>query len=126
MTPIQTIIIEAHSGVRQALMQRLSKDPALAIVGVCDTPTQALAYLSQQPVDLIVLGLQHEYRRNLLQLTDVIRRLAAFQAAVVALTPYIDEIEREICLQAGARRYLLKHINSSDLIDHIKLAAAGS
>lgn len=123
MNPLNTIIIEAHPGVQQALVQRLSKDEALTVLGACDTPAQALAYLAQHPVDLIVLGLQHEYRRNLLQMADLIRRLAAFQAAVVVLAPYIDETERDVCLQAGTQLYLLKYINSSHLIDHIKAAA---
>jgi CBS domain-containing protein/CheY-like chemotaxis protein len=44
--------------------------------------------------------------------------------AVIVLTSYIDEAEREAALRAGARRYLLKEIDSDRLIAEIEAVAA--
>ena len=50
---------------------------------------------------------------------DSVACLTQAGTAVIILTPYADDIERELVLHAGAYRYLLKDINSPQLISEI-------
>ena len=49
--------------------------------------------------------------------------LARWGVAVIILASYVDDFERALLLQAGARRYLVKDINSAELIAAIEEVA---
>jgi CheY-like chemotaxis protein len=53
-----------------------------------------------------------------------VRALVRQGAAVIILSPYADELEREQLLHAGACRYLLKNINTPELISEIEDVSA--
>jgi DNA-binding NarL/FixJ family response regulator len=77
--------------------------------------------------DVIILGLQNGSDDDLIQTVFAVRAMVAETAFVIILAPYSDAVERELLLQAGAKRYLLKHINSQKLIQEIEsVASAGA
>lgn len=121
---IRILIIDRHEAVRRALRIRLSAPAQLEVVGVAEDPDEALGQMSSSRPDVIIFGLQNGSDEDLFQTTIAIRAMIKEIPIVIVLAPYIDTVERELLLQAGAKRYLLKHINSMNLIHEIELAAS--
>lgn len=120
---IRILIIDKHEAVRRALRIRLSVPSHLLVVGSVADADIALEQLAVLRPDVIVLGLQNGSQEDLVKTALAVQRMANVPAVVIALAPYIDAVERELLLKAGAKRYLLKHINSQMLIREIELSA---
>ena len=121
---IKILIIDKHEAVRRALRIRLSAPAQLEVVGVAADPDEALDQIGPSRPDVIIFGLQNGSDEDLFQTTIAIRDMVKETTIVIVLAPYVDTVERELLLQAGAKRYLLKHINSMNLIHEIELAAS--
>ena len=123
---IRVLIINRHKAVRRALSIRLGVHNQLNVVGATADANQALAQMTLFRPDVIILGLQNGSDDELIQTVLAVRDMVARTAVVIILAPYVDAVERELLLQAGAKRYLLKHINSQQLIQEIESAASAS
>jgi len=121
---IKILIIDRHEAVRRALRIRLSSPAQLEVVGVAADPGDAMNQLGSSRPDVIIFGLQNGSDQDLFLTADAVRDMIKETPIVIVLAPYVDAVEREILLQAGAKRYLLKHINSMNLIHEIELAAS--
>jgi len=119
---IKILIIDRHEAVRRALRIRLSAPAQLEVVGAAADPGEALEKISTSRPDVIIFGLQNGSDEDLFQTTIAVRDMVKKTPVVIVLAPYSDIVERELLLQAGAKRYLLKHINSMNLIHEIELA----
>jgi DNA-binding NarL/FixJ family response regulator len=122
MEQIRLIIIDQHKGVRNAMRIRLRSAPNLAIVGSVDADeAKRLAQTDLQP-DVALLGLSGQ-NDELAYMVDLVKQLVAKGTAVLALSSYIDDMARELVLQAGASDYRLKNINTPELLAEIELLA---
>lgn len=122
MEQIRLIIIDQHKGVRNALRIRLRSAPNLAIMGSVDADeAKRLAQTGLQP-DVALLGLSGQ-NDELGYMVELVKKLVAGGTAVLALTSYIDDMARELVLQAGASDYRLKNINTPELLAEIELLA---
>jgi DNA-binding NarL/FixJ family response regulator len=124
MRKFRLLIIEEHKAVRQALQTRLRASPTIDVV-------DAIARLADDHLnghhphpDIALLSVQRGNDRQLARTLDLVKRLVRTGTAVIVLTSYADEIERELLLQAGASRYLLKDVNTPQLIAEIERAIA--
>lgn len=118
MDKVRLLIIDEHKAVRQALATRLKSTPSIDVVATAhdiDAPGLTLEAYS----DVTLLGLKSSSDMNLDVTIGIVERLTEAGTAVIILTPYADAIERELVLHAGAYRYLLKDINSPQLISEI-------
>lgn len=121
---IKILIVDKHEAVRRALRIRLSTPAQLEVVGVAADPVEALDHIGSTRPDVIIYGLQNGSDEDLFRTALAVRNMVEETPIVIVLAPYADSIERELLLQAGAKRYLLKHINSVMLIHEIELAAS--
>lgn len=122
MEQIRLIIIDQHKGVRNALRTRLRSAPNLAIVDSVDAnEAKRLAQTDLRP-DVALLGLSGQ-TDELGYMVELVKKLVAGGTAVLALTSYIDDMARELVLQAGASDYRLKNINTPELLAEIELLA---
>lgn len=120
MDEIRLLILEEHAAVRDALQVRLESSPNLEIVAACQNKDFWQLEHPNDEVDVVLLGINSGRQRPL---TPIIRDVKAFNlsgTAVVVLASLADDLEKEIILQAGAQRYLLKDINSQQLIAEIE------
>ncbi|MCA9940775.1 MAG: response regulator transcription factor [Anaerolineales bacterium] len=122
MNPIKLLIIDEHPAVRQALVVRLRSAGHLSIVAVDDNLREGLHHAQELLPHIVLLGLSTR-KEPPYSLIDVVRKLAAANQGVIVLTSFVDVVEREVLLQAGARRYLLKNINSNRLIAELEAVA---
>lgn len=127
---IGIVIVEKHAAVRLALRKRLSATPHLEVLAAVQEPGEALPYLrpiesagSSPIADVVLLGLQNEPDEELFKTLEVVRQMVQHPAAVIALAPYADEVERLLMQQAGVSSYLLKYIDSHHLIEEIESAS---
>ncbi len=123
MERIRVFILDNHLGVRQALAARLQSSSAIEIVGTSGTRRWLVSKGHMTMPQVAILGLAggNEPSEDCLVL---VRRLTQEGTAVLALASYIDDRVREEILQAGARRCLLKNINTPQLIAEIEQVAA--
>ncbi len=117
---IRLFIIDEHSAVCQALKVRLRSSPVVEVVGsACQFPQLFWMAPIYRP-DVVILGLTRRDTCQPERVEQMVQQLAKWGIAVVILTSYADDSERERLLQAGARRYLLKDINTPSLISEIE------
>lgn len=122
MEQIRLIIIDQHKGVRNALRIRLRSAPNLAIVGsVGVDEARRLVQTELQP-DVALLGLSGQ-NDELGYMVELVKVLVGGGTAVLALSSYIDDLARELVLQAGASDFRLKNINTPELLAEIELLA---
>ncbi len=122
VSKIRILIIDKHEAVRRALRIRLSVPNHLEVIGTGSDIETAKIQMSSLKPDVVILGLQNASNDDLFKTALAVREIVNESAVVIALAPYIDAVERELLLQAGAKRYLLKHINSKKLIREIELS----
>jgi DNA-binding NarL/FixJ family response regulator len=121
---IKVLIVDRHEAVRRALHIRLSAPDQLEVIGVASEPSEVLGGMGKPRPDVIIYGLQNGTDEDLFQTAIAVREMVNEIPTVIVLAPFVDSIERELLLQAGAKRYLLKHINSNNLIHEIELAVS--
>jgi DNA-binding NarL/FixJ family response regulator len=121
--PIRILIVDRHEAVRRALSIRLNVPNHLEVVGVVESPAAAAEHVETGRPDVILLGLHSATDQELFGVANAVREMSCASAVVIVLAPYADAVEREVLLDAGAKRYLLKHINSNQLIREIESVA---
>jgi DNA-binding NarL/FixJ family response regulator len=122
MEQIRLIIIDQHKGVRNALRVRLRSAPNLDIVGTVDVNEAKHLLQTGVKPEVALLGLSGQ-NDNLSYMVELVKRLVTGGTAVLALSSYIDDMARELVLQAGASDYRLKNINTPELLAEIELLA---
>ncbi len=122
MKKIHLLIIEEHAAVRSALELRLRATQTMETVTAVNALDAGLQYLRKHKPDVILLGCKGSRRETLFSLMEAVQEMVNANSAVIIFSPYADEMERESLLQAGASRYLLKTINTPQLIAEIETA----
>lgn len=123
MKRIQLLIIDEHSAVRNALKTRLASSPSLEVLATAHSIND-LDVGTLHP-KVVLWGLKSSHNREFGSLVRMVASLVKNGTAVIVLVSYADEVERELLLQAGAWGYLLKDINTPELIHQIEEAALG-
>ena len=118
MTRVRVLIVEEHDKVRREMAARLGSEPDLELVGVAAPGEEAVAMVGHSRPDVILLGLGMKGERGL----ETCRKVAALapEARILVLTSYEDEAEKQEAYRAGACRYLLKDLHSTELMRAIE------
>lgn len=119
MDQIRVIIIDQHKGVRNALRIRLRSALNLEIVGTVSADEAEQLLQSGLQAEVALLGLSGQID-ELGTMVELVKLLVAGGTAVLALSSYIDDIARELLLQAGASDFHLKNINTPELLAEIE------
>jgi DNA-binding NarL/FixJ family response regulator len=120
MKKFRLLIIEEHRAVRQALQTRLRSSPTIDVVDAVPRLSDDHTNGHHPHPDVALLSVLRGNDRQLARTLDLVKRLVRTGTAVIVLTSYADEVERELLLQAGASRYLLKDVNTPQLITEIE------
>ncbi|MDT8307531.1 MAG: response regulator [Anaerolineae bacterium] len=123
MEKIRVQIIDEHPAACRALAARLSTVASLEVVGAQSAFVDGLESMRAARPDVVLLELKWKTDDDAAPLAAIGRLLARSPAAVIVLTSFVDEAERSRMLQAGARRYLLKDIDTGRLIHEIEAVA---
>jgi len=121
--PLRVVIADDQASVREGLVLLLSGLPGIDVVGAAADGEQALALVAAQQPDAILLDLH----MPVLDGIGATRRLVAEHpgVAIVVLTTYADDGSVIEALQAGARSYLTKDADRTDIARALQAAAGG-
>jgi len=121
--PLRIVVADDQASVREGLSIMLGLLPDIDVVGAAANGQEALDLVASTQPDAILLDLN----MPVLDGTETTRRLRALhpQVAVVVLTTYADDSSVIAALQAGARSYLTKDADRSDIAQALHSAATG-
>jgi DNA-binding NarL/FixJ family response regulator len=121
--PLRIVIADDQASVREGLVLLLGGLPGIEVVGAAADGEQALRLVAAREPDAILLDLH----MPVLDGIEATRRLTAEHpgVAVVVLTTYVDDHSVLDALRAGARSYLTKDADRTDIARALHAAAGG-
>ena len=121
--PLRVIVADDQASVREGLVLLLGALPDIDVVAAAADGQQALDLAERHKPDAILLDLH----MPVLDGIETTRRLAAEQPqiAIVVLTTYLDDTSVLDALRAGARSYLTKDADRTDIARALHAAAGG-
>jgi two-component system, NarL family, nitrate/nitrite response regulator NarL len=121
--PIRVLVVDDHTLFRRGLIALLAGDERFTIVAEAGDASEALRRAADTQPDVILLD-NHLPGVSGVHALPGLREVAP-HAQVLMLTVSEDQRDLAAALQAGARGYLLKTVDSEGLADAIQRAAAG-
>ena len=114
MSAASVYIVEERPQVRTALAARLGQSPQITVMGHRGEAQAALAEIEASQPDAILLEVKRADGMGL----EILRRLADLPARpkIIVLTSYPASWERQSAERTGADAYVLKDIESEELI----------
>ena len=121
--PLRVVIADDQASVREGLVLLLGGLPGIDVVGAAADGQQALDLVAEHQPDAILLDLH----MPVLDGIGATRRLTAEHpgVAIVVLTTYVDDTSVLEALRAGARSYLTKDADRTDIARALQAAAGG-
>jgi len=115
-------IVDEHDPVRLALADRLTRASQIRVLGHTGNADEALSEIRRTQPEIVLLEVKRSDGLGL----EVLRQVAEMPnpPKVLVLTSYPTEWEAEAATRAGAHSYLLKDIDTEDLIRKIAEFAA--
>ena len=122
-TQIRVLIVDDHEMVREGLMSMLKSEPDFEVVGQTGHGEEVAALVESTRPDVVLL----DARLPDVSGVEVCRRLSREHpdVAVIILTTYTDPDLVQECLQAGARGYVVKNVESFSLKESIRAVHRG-
>ena len=120
---LRLVIADDQASVRQGLVLLLDAVPDIEVVGAAADGEQALDLVAEHHPDAILLDLH----MPVLDGIGAIRRLTAEhpEVAIVVLTTYADDSSVLDALRAGARSYLTKDADYTEIARALRAAVGG-
>ncbi|MFC1408225.1 response regulator [Streptacidiphilus sp. N1-12] len=121
--PLRIVVADDQATVREGLVLLLGGLPDIEVVAAAADGQQALELVAEHRPDAILLDLH----MPVLDGIGATRRLTAEHpdVAVVVLTTYLDDSSVLDALRAGARSYLTKDADRTDIARALHAAAGG-
>jgi DNA-binding NarL/FixJ family response regulator len=119
----QVALVEDDTGMRERIARVVDADPSLSLAYSASNAGEILAWLVDNPVDVLLVDLGLPDRPGL----QVISQCRHMQpaCAVMVLSIFGDEANMVQAFEAGASGYLLKDGTEADLATHIRHLRAG-
>jgi len=120
---ITVVVVDDHPIFRQGVVDALSLDERIEVVGEAEDGNAALALIQSLQPDVAVLDVNLPLRNG----HQVTRQVAAqrLPTAIVLLTAY-DDLEQQLhALRAGARAYCSKDVRPEFLVQVIRWVVQG-
>lgn len=110
-------IVDERDDVRSALAERLARASGIEVIGHSGDPRVIIEDVPQKMPDLVLVETK---RRDGMGL-EILRQISSLanKPRVAVLTSYPSTWERQAAQRAGAVMYLLKDIDSEELLRNI-------
>src|ERR1700728_4002246 len=125
MPDIRILMVDDHGLFRESLGRLLDTAPHIQVVGQCATVAEALASITRDTPDVILLDYDLGEESGLSLLTELRRRSS--EARVLMVTAELPAAVTLRVMEDGASGIFLKHSNPDQLIAAIQeVASAGN
>lgn len=126
MTLLTLVLVDDHAVVRQGLRSVLEREPDLRVVGDAGDPVTAMAVITQTRPDIVLLDLKLSPAPEMAGL-GLCATITATQpgVAVLVLTTAIDDQLVMQAIRSGARGYVVKEVDTSELVQAIRAVSRG-
>ncbi len=122
--PIKILIVDDHAIVREGLTRILSQEPDLQIVGEAADGSSALAAVARLQPAVVLLDMRMPGGDGIEVCREITSRFP--QVRVIILTAFLDSDTINRCIQAGAKGYVVKDVERTDLKQSIRDVARGA
>ena len=124
--PTRIVLVDDHSIMRQGLRAVLEREDDLRVVGEAGTPADAVAAVAASRPHVVLLDLKLTAGPQTDGL-DVCRRLCAAHPGigVLVLTTFAEDRLVVEAVQAGARGYVVKDVDTTELVRAIRAVSRG-
>jgi DNA-binding NarL/FixJ family response regulator len=121
--PVRLLVVDDHHIVRQGLVALLATVPEMQVVAEASDGQQALALYREHQPDVTLMDL----RMNMMNGVETTRAIRAEfpNARIIVLTTFDGDEDIYRALQAGARGYLLKGMDTDELLAAIRTVHSG-
>lgn len=120
---IRVFLVDDHEVVRRGLIDLLSADPALDVVGEADSVAQALARVPALAPDVAVLDVRLPDGNGIELCRELLSRMPDLRCLM--LTSFTSDEAMLDAILAGASGYVVKDIKGMELAQAIKDVGAG-
>jgi DNA-binding NarL/FixJ family response regulator len=123
LNDLRIIVTDDQASVREGLVLLLGGLPGIEVVAAAANGEEAIELVAEHQPDAILLDLH----MPVLDGTETTRRLTAEypQVAVVVLTTYLNDTSVLAALRAGARSYLTKDADHTEIASALRAASEG-
>jgi two-component system, NarL family, response regulator len=119
----RVFIVDDHPVVLAGLTSMLDTQPGVLVVGSASCGEDAIAMLSNTPVDVLLIDLRMPGMSGIDTLLGL--RHAKLKVNSIILTSYETDEDIYRAVQAGAQGYLLKDASQREMLEAIQAVAAG-
>ena len=121
--PVRLLVVDDHHIVRQGLIALLTTVPEMQVVAEASDGQRALELYRQHQPDVTLMDL----RMNTMNGVETTRAIRAEfpNARIIVLTTFDGDEDIYRALQAGARGYLLKGMDTEELLAAIRTVHSG-
>ena len=120
---VRVFLVDDHEVVRRGLIDLLSADPELEVVGEADSVAQALARIPALAPDVAVLDVRLPDGNGIELCRDLLSRIPDLRCLM--LTSFTSDEAMLDAILAGASGYVVKDIKGMELAQAIKDVGAG-
>lgn len=124
--PIRTLLVDDHALLREGMRSLLEREDVVEVVGEAGSHDAALAEVNACRPDVVVVDLKlsagTEYE-GLRLIKDISHRHP--EVASLVLTTFLDDDLVVRAVRAGARGYVVKDVDTTELVRAIQAVSAG-
>lgn len=120
---IRVLLVDDQTLIRQGIQTLLELEDDLEVVGAAANGQEALAAAERARPDVVLMDIRMPLMDGVAATRELLRRLPA--TGVIILTTFDDDEYVFEGLKAGARGYMLKDADSSEIVAAVRAVAAG-
>ena len=123
MAAVRILLADDHTILRKGLRLLLEREPDFGVIAEASNGREAVDTVSRDVPDVVIMDIAMPMLNGI----EATKRISAEhpKTAVIILSVHADEAYVLRALKAGARGYLLKDSAENDLIQAIRVVAAG-
>lgn len=120
---MRIVVVDDHEIVRQGLKALLEAEDDFSVVGEAGSVVEAVRRVGYESPDVVVMDVRLPDGSGVEACREIRSRWPSVK--VLMLTSYADEEALMSAIVAGASGYVLKRIDSHDLVTNLRRVAAG-
>ncbi len=120
---VNIFVIDSYTVHRYGLVSMLKEQPAFRVIGDATNPSQAVAKFGELQPDIVIMDIFMPGGEGVEVINLIRQKFPDIKVIIFTLSDKEEDFLK--AMRAGARAYLLKSIETAELIESIHLVATG-